>query len=89
MRTNIYSQELILDDEIKVVEGIEKISNTGKCYSAVRMYFHSTPMLHDDITDDDRSAITFWLPADMRKRQILANLFKEMASTVIAARIER
>ena len=80
---------MIFDPGITVVEGLEKISNTGKRYSAVRIYFHSTPMLHNDENDDDRSAITFWLPADMRKRQLLADLFKNMASTVIAARSEQ
>jgi len=57
VRINVYSQELT--DE--VIE-ISKVSNTGIEYKAVQFVLHSSPMLHHPPQDDDRSAVTFWLP---------------------------
>ena len=57
MRVNIYSQELTSE-----VRDLVKMSDTGYAYAAVRLFLHSTPRLHENSTDDDRSAITFWLP---------------------------
>ena len=57
MRINVYSQELTNE-----VISIEKVSNTGLNYSAVQLILHSSERLHHPPMDDDRSAITFWLP---------------------------
>lgn len=57
MRINIYSQELT--DEVIAVS---KVSNTGIEYKAIQFVLHSSPMLHHPPADDDRSAVTFWLP---------------------------
>lgn len=77
MRVNIYSQELT--DEVKRVE---KVSNTGLTYSAVQMILHSSPMLHHPPADDDRSAVTFWLPKSAERREQLAGAFEQMAAMV-------
>jgi hypothetical protein len=77
MRINIYSQELT--DEVVV---IEKVSNTGLKYSAVQMILHSSDRLHHPPQDDDRSAVTFWLPKSQHRREALAKTFEEMASAV-------
>lgn len=77
MRINVYSQELT--DEIEVTE---KMSNTGLVYSAVRLFLHSSPMLHHPPADDDRSAITFWLPASRERLIDLADTFERMADYV-------
>jgi hypothetical protein len=61
MRINIYSQELT--DEVIPVS---KVSNTGIEYKAVQFVLHSSPMLHHPPADDDRSAVTFWLPQSKR-----------------------
>ena len=61
MRINVYSQELT--DEVLPVS---KISNTGIEYKAVQFVLHSSPMLHHPPADDDRSAVTFWLPQSER-----------------------
>jgi hypothetical protein len=61
MRINVYSQELT-DEVIEV----SKISNTGLEYKAVQFVLHSSPMLHHPPQDDDRSAVTFWLPQSER-----------------------
>lgn len=80
MRINVYSQELT--DEVKV---IHKASNTGLVYSAVQLMLHSSPMLHHPPADDDRSAVTFWLPKTNARRVALAEAFRRMANEVLAA----
>lgn len=83
MRINVYSQELT--DEVNV---IEKKSNTGLVYSAVQIMLHSSPLLHHPPKDDDRSAVTFWLPKSAKRREALARAFEQMAARVRDARSE-
>lgn len=83
MRINVYSQELT--DEVNVVE---KVSNTGLTYSAVQLILHSSPLLHHPPADDDRSAVTFWLPKSQARREALAVAFERMAAEVRAAKPE-
>ncbi len=91
MRVNIYSQELPLDltgqDGEEVELGLQQ-SNTGVGYSFVRMFLHSSDRLHHPPADDDRSAITFWLPRSTIRREALATLFEEMAQLVRRAPAE-
>ncbi len=77
MRINVYSQELTNE----VVE-ILKESNTGTTYSAVQMILHSSERLHHPPEDDDRSAVTFWLPKSPSRREQLAATFERMAMVV-------
>jgi hypothetical protein len=77
MRINVYSQELT--DEINV---IEKVSNTGLTYTAVQLMLHSSPMLHHPPQDDDRSAVTLWLPKSAHRREALAKTLERMALAV-------
>ncbi|QOI06217.1 hypothetical protein [Pseudomonas savastanoi] len=77
MRINVYSQELTSE----VVE-IQKISNTGLTYSAVQMILHSSEKLHHPPQDDDRSAVTFWLPKSKARREELASTFERLAMMV-------
>lgn len=83
MRINVYSQELT--NEVNVVE---KISNTGLVYSAVQLMLHSSDKLHHPPADDDRSAVTFWLPKSVQRREELALAFEEMATRVRLAKAE-
>lgn len=83
MRINVYSQELT--DEVNVVE---KVSNTGLTYSAVQLMLHSSHLLHHPPADDDRSAVTFWLPKSQARREALAAAFERMAAEVRAAKPE-
>lgn len=57
MRINVYSQELT-----KEIALISKPSDTGIVYYGVRMILASPDILHHTPEDDDRSAITFWVP---------------------------
>lgn len=83
MRINVYSQELT--SEVVV---LHKESNTGLIYSAVQMILHSSEKLHHPPQDDDRSAVTFWLPKSEHRREELAQTFEQMAMAVRQARPE-
>jgi hypothetical protein len=77
MRINVYSQELTSEAHL-----IGKESNTGVVYHAVQLMLHSSPMLHHPPQDDDRSAVTFWLPKSAQRRHELANTFRRMAQMI-------
>lgn len=74
MRINVYSQELT--DEVLLVA---KESNTGITYHAAQLVLHSSPMLHHPPADDDRSAVTFWLPKSADRREAMARAFERVA----------
>lgn len=80
MRINVYSQELT--DEANL---ISKQSNTGIVYNAVQIILHSSPMLHHPPQDDDRSAVTFWLPKTKERRESFALTLEHMAHLVRTA----
>lgn len=75
MRINVYSQELTNE-----VFMIAKESNTGVVYHAAQLILHSSPMLHHPPADDDRSAVTFWLPKSQERREEMAKAFEEIAN---------
>lgn len=77
MRINVYSQELTSE-----VHLIDKGSNTGVVYHAVQLILHSSPKLHHPPQDDDRSAVTFWLPKSEARRLAFAQALEEMAKLV-------
>jgi hypothetical protein len=87
MRINVYSQELITDPEgiLPDYEMVVQTANTGLTYSAVRVFLHSPDELHARPDDDDRSAITFWLPKSLERREYLSETFSELASLVLLA----
>lgn len=74
MRINIYTQEQT--DE--VVE-FDKVSNTGVRYPAVQLILHSSDKLHHPPMDDDRSAVTFWIPKSKERREKMAKAFEAIA----------
>lgn len=75
MRINVYSQELTPE-----VLLIEKKSNTGVTYHAAQMILHSSPRLHHPPQDDDRSAVTFWIPKSQARREEIARAFERLAA---------
>jgi hypothetical protein len=78
VRINVYSQELTNEYEL-----VEKESNTGVMYCGVRMFLASPDLLHFSEADDDRSAVTFWIPnATSFSKDDLATLFRNMANAV-------
>lgn len=74
MRINVYSQELT--PEVKL---IRKESNTDVPYHAAQLMLHSSERLHHPPEDDDRSAISFWLPRSKERREEMAKAFEEIA----------
>jgi len=80
MRINVYSQELTSETKL-----IAKESNTRVVYHAVQLILHSSEKLHHPPEDDDRSAVTFWLPKSNVRRAELAETFREMARLCIDA----
>lgn len=84
MRINVYSQELLLGSALGT-ELISKEADNGLVYSAVRMFLYSSNRLHDYPGDDDRSAVTFWLPRSAEKRKLLATLFGDLAVLTLQA----
>lgn len=74
MRVNVYSQELTPE----VIE-VRKKSNTGRVYAAAQLILHSSPMLHHPPKDDDRSAVTFWLPGSVHRCEEMAQAFERIA----------
>ena len=83
MRINVYSQELTSE----VIE-VSKESNTGLVYSAAQLILHSSEKLHHPPQDDDRSAITFWLPKSQHRREEMAKAFEEIARVFREAKPE-
>lgn len=61
MRINVYAEELTLDTEVVTKTVTDEKFGTRTFYG-IRMYLASPPELHSDPADDDRSAITFWVP---------------------------
>lgn len=84
MRINIYSQELT--KEVKIVESVAR--DTGITYYGIRLYLASPDVLHHTPGDDDRSAITFWLPnCDSFRPSDLVKVFDQMSRLVVVAAI--
>jgi hypothetical protein len=74
MRINVYSQELT--NEVILVA---KESNTEVTYHAAQLILHSSERLHHPPQDDDRSAVTFWLPKSQDRREEMAKAFERIA----------
>lgn len=75
MRVHVYSQELT--DEVNL---IGKEAGTGVVYHGVQFVLHSSDRLHNDPGDDDRSAVTFWLPRSPERREAMAKAFERAAA---------
>lgn len=48
-------------------------------YHAAQLMLHSSSMLHHPPMDDDRSAVTFWLPKSKTRREEMAKAFERIA----------
>jgi len=61
MRINCYAEELL--DEVEIITKPVYDDLFGKrTFYGVRVYLASPDVLHSSPEDDDRSAITFWVP---------------------------
>lgn len=48
-------------------------------YHAAQLMLHSSERLHHPPLDDDRSAVTFWLPKSQTRREEVAQAFERIA----------
>lgn len=67
MRVHVYSQELTSE-----VALIKQVADTGQTYLGVRFFLLSPEQLHHTPDDDDRSAVTFWLPKNAVRQESFA-----------------
>ena len=77
MRVNIYGEELT--NKIEVV----KKTVDQRLFVGIRIYLKSHPDLHHSDSDNDESAVTFWVPWIKEKGNdfdLLANIFEDAYS---------
>lgn len=61
MRINVYAEELT--DEVEIIEKpVYDVQFGDRTFYGVRVYLKSPEELHTGPDDDDRSAITLWVP---------------------------
>lgn len=80
MRINVYAEELT--DETTVVE---KTADTGRTFFGARIFMDSPDSLHHSEEDDDRTAITFWIPWSKKSGHDgpwLAGVLRDLADKV-------
>lgn len=81
MRVNVYSQEITDDIQAITKSGSDEHGHTVD-FPAVRLFLHSSHLLHQTPQDDDRSAVTFWLPKNPVRRAEFAVTLRRMAELV-------
>jgi hypothetical protein len=79
-----------LADHWKTVGRPERLNYAGEyfvdireepiIYHAAQLMLHSSPMLHHPPHNDDRSAVTFWLPKSSARREEMAKAFERIAA---------
>lgn len=83
MRANIYGEELTTE-----VQLVKKTADTGVTFYGVRFFLKSPEDLHHRANDDDRSAVTFWIPWTKDRGHNfagVANLFTDASDIVVGA----
>lgn len=81
MRINVYAEELTNNVEVVWKDAVQPNGNLQRFYG-FRIYLKSAPDLHNSPQDDDRSAITFWVPwtkSDGFNFELLFELFESLA----------
>ena len=81
MRINVYAEELTTD-VCFITKDVD-----GRRFYGVRMFLKSAEELHHTFEDDDRSAITFWVPwyGGENHHDELRNTFIQLLSSQEAA----
>lgn len=86
MRINIYAEELSAETQI-----ITKAVNQELFYG-VRLFLKSPDVLHYGTSDDDRTAITLWVPFTKKEGhqpQVVIDALRNMLREVILEAISR
>lgn len=85
MRINVYAEELT--DEVEVISKSPD-NHPNESFKGIRMYLQSPDVLHRDPDDDDRSAITIWVPwsrAGGHRPDVVSSLLRRMADELDVA----
>jgi hypothetical protein len=61
VRINVYAEELTTETEL-VTKTVTDDKFGTRTFYGIRMYLKSPDELHHDPVDDDRSAVTVWVP---------------------------
>lgn len=87
MRINVYAEELT--DEVQLVTKTVTDEKFGeRVFYGLRTFLISPDELHSDPADDDRSAITFWIPWTRKgghQPGVVAQMIEQLARTLDAA----
>ncbi len=90
MRINVYAEELT--DEVELVSKDVSDAKFGhRTFYGIRVYLKSPEELHSDPEDDDRSAITFWVPwtrEDGHDWNKVEEIFLRMAQKVFTGAVQ-
>jgi hypothetical protein len=91
VRVNVYAEELTSECEL-----VKKTAETGTTFYGLRFYLKSPPDLHNSASDDDRSAITLWVPWTKRyghdfaiMTELLSNLGSDLAQAITDDNMDR
>lgn len=87
MRINVYAEELTNEVEI-VTKTVTDETFGERTFYGVRFYLASPDVLHHDPEDDDRSAITLWVPWTRRTGHRPAELVELLYAMGDAVRME-
>lgn len=79
MRINVYGEELTYQHEV-----VHKIVD-GRNFYGIRMFLESSPFLHATAKDDDRSAVTLWVPWTAKDGNDFGKLVSILGSLTQAA----
>jgi len=83
MRVNVYAEELTTETEL-----VTKRAETGVTFYGIRLFLESADALHHRADDDDRSAITLFVPWTARDGHdfgFMSEVFASMQTTLSAA----
>ena len=67
------------DNLMGLTNPIKAIREEAIVYHAAQLILHSSDKLHHPPLDDDRSAVTFWLPKSQTRREEMAKAFERIA----------
>jgi hypothetical protein len=84
MRINVYSQELTNEVELIEKNGTDD-NGEPAVFTGVRLFLLSPDQLHHTDDDDDRSAITIWLPKSESRRKELSRTLQHLGDMVLEA----
>lgn len=82
MRINVYAEELTDETELVVKEA------NGRTFYGIRLFLKSPVDLHHTEYDDDRSAITLWVPwtkAHGHDFQLVGGILQQLAQRLVDA----